>query len=261
MRFHHRIVLDLLMPRALNHNDDMRSFIDIICRSPLLTPVKFDGCQPIRKIFDPHDFDAIQDVAKFGLFIWIANQRNISCSLNLRHGLGGKTSSMNVLVEPGADVEPSDLCRVFRDVAMQFGAIFGYIHIVVPQEVERARLSGTVILLPGQEQEPYLAIGRKHLKHFVPDLYWATIFGPQYVELFGRDRVASCNAFVVDEIACDVFYLQSSEEIIDVSEKWALVAAERQRLKEHLGSDVVFAADLGQSNTYRVPALPWKERL
>jgi hypothetical protein len=58
------------------------------------------------------------------------------------------------------------------------------------------------------------------LRRWIPDLFWATVFGPAYVRLFGRETLLSVPAPVVTEISRDLIVVQLSESLSDMHERF-----------------------------------------
>lgn len=126
------------------------------------------------------------------------------------------------------------------------------------------------LLFDDQTEKPYTFFLVTHtLRHWLPDLFWGTVFGPAYVKLFGMDRLLSTPAFAVERLAEDMVYIQLSPSIEDLHTDFFAVQAVRVRAKEHLGNDAFFdpakAYDWRKAersknvpNVFRVPAFEVK---
>lgn len=82
------------------------------------------------------------------------------------------------------------------------------------------------------------------LRHWLPDMLWATVFGPAYVRMFGKERLLSAPAYLVEELGPQTIYLQLTPNLADIEERFAEVMAARERVKLHLGTDAFFQAAL-----------------
>lgn len=90
------------------------------------------------------------------------------------------------------------------------------------------------------------------LLKYLPQLPWATVFGPPYVRLFGKDRLLSAPVALAKEIAPDMVYVQLTTAVPvsenELSEYFDL----RRGVKEHIGADAFFSPKVGKG-PYRVP--------
>jgi hypothetical protein len=82
------------------------------------------------------------------------------------------------------------------------------------------------------------------LRHWLPDMLWATVLGPAYVRMFGKERVLSAPAYLVEELGPETIYLQLTPKLSDINERFVDVMAARQRVKMHLGIDAFFQSAL-----------------
>ncbi|HEX8324047.1 MAG TPA: hypothetical protein VF595_09045 [Tepidisphaeraceae bacterium] len=90
------------------------------------------------------------------------------------------------------------------------------------------------------------------LEKYLPQLPWATVLGPPYVRMFGRDRVLSSPAAVVEEIAPDTVFIQLTPQPPDVIDDLQDYFDVRRQVKNHLGADAFFEPAKGKG-PYRVP--------
>jgi hypothetical protein len=105
-----------------------------------------------------------------------------------------------------------------------------------------------------------MGVSRWQLVLGLPGIYWANIFGPEYVALFGgRERVLSTPVPVIEEVAPKTFYLQLSDNMLDFATRFEEMAALQRRVKEHLGADCFVDHKARYTRTYRVPELGWNE--
>lgn len=68
---------------------------------------------------------------------------------------------------------------------------------------------------------------------------WLALFGPPYVEMFGRERLLSAPCYV-EEFAKDRFLLMTSEEPREPDEE---LLALQERVKQHLGVEAFYRHD------------------
>lgn len=83
------------------------------------------------------------------------------------------------------------------------------------------------------------------LEHWLPDLYWGTVFGPAYVRLFGRDRLMSCPAYGIEELDEEMIYVQLTPSLSDAYSSPLQLDAARLAVKAHLGADAFYNREEG----------------
>lgn len=93
----------------------------------------------------------------------------------------------------------------------------------------------------------------------VPDVAWSQIFGPAYVKLIGREKLLSAPAYRVEECGPDSVYLQLSESIFDLHDRFDEVDLVRQRVKKHLDANIFFDPSCSKDHIYRIPRFEFPE--
>jgi hypothetical protein len=129
---------------------------------------------------------------------------------------------------------------------------YGLVHLWTPAEPSNPVFSGP----SAQRHDPDLMLTDFALRDFVPDLYWAQVFGPPWVELFGAETIASVPAFRSEQLAEGVWVVQLTENLEDVASDHAAFVAVRERCKQHLGADSFHTAEKSTFGSYRAPVLP-----
>ena len=243
---------------AFGDDSQLVDLLKLMCAHKDLTPERVDECEPIRR---PFDVANVQDIAsKLFLapsFLWKSRGGIARGSVYLREGRRRKTSSLSMWINLERLEDFTGLMQVMCEAAGKFGSHYGYLHYLSEPEIVKGRQSGAIIGLP--PKAPYLLnVTRPKLIYCLPDLYWGNIFGPEYVALFGgRERVATAPAYVVWEVAPETFYLQVSENILDLGARHRAFDAMREQVKVHLGRDCFFDNEAGIHSNYRAPALGW----
>jgi hypothetical protein len=98
-----------------------------------------------------------------------------------------------------------------------------------------------------------MGIYTHRLVTWLPDIAWPQIFGSAYVKLLGLDRVMSAPAFKVEQLGPEMVYLQLTESLFDMHERYDEVDAVRQRVNKHLDDNIFFSPSLPASHLYRTP--------
>jgi hypothetical protein len=87
----------------------------------------------------------------------------------------------------------------------------------------------------------------------IHDLYWLTVFGPRYVEFFGRDRILAMPAHEVRELSYGSIGVELTNELPDSAEAWRNFLVARDRAKVYLNQNGFFDVKLPKSHIYSGP--------
>jgi hypothetical protein len=116
--------------------------------------------------------------------------------------------------------------------------------------------TGPVGLRQGKDG-PWMLFTPRDLTEYLPNLYWAQIFGPPWVRLFGAETIAATPGYRVEEVAAGHWLVQLTEHLDDVVTEHARFAAVRAQAKAHLGADIFFSPERGsRGRNYRAPIIP-----
>ena len=118
---------------------------------------------------------------------------------------------------------PSDMVvRLTRELALDLGADLAFAYVWRGSRDEW--LSRYKAVYP-----MCLGVTTHDLRLSLPDLAWYTVWGAPYVELFGRDRLASCPLFLSEPVAANSWECRLTQDMVtDASEV-------REAAKSHLG--------------------------
>jgi hypothetical protein len=244
--------MKVLTPRRLLSADDGREVLDLVCSVyPDVAPERYGNYEPLRLVFDPNDPE--QFLAHWHQMVFWRRRRpmvlgaaGLSDSTVTRHG------SLSLTIDPStADV--GGLIRLLRAASIRLGADFGYIHLLTDRDVEVGRIAGVVGCLDPQKGIYHLNVTGHQLEKYIPDLYWATVFGGAYARHFGMDRLLSAPAPVVERLSEDCVYIQLSESPFDLETDFDVVDNVRRRVKQHLDMDSFFDPQAGNDHKYNVP--------
>jgi len=154
----------------------------------------------------------------------------------------------HVTITPGKVPGP-EAAEVLDSLASRVAADYGHLHALTEREL-RPLISGGV-----RDLNSVLVMGVSTwvLQRWLPELYWATAFGPPYVSLIGADVIRSAPAYQVRELAPDRFVVQLTEKLTDVETAPAEFERVRAAVKEHLGPDLFFDEEVAEDGNYRAP--------
>jgi hypothetical protein len=232
-------VLDVLTPRQFGAREDYRLTLETLCKYPALAPDVFDAAEPVRMPFDRTHPDQVADTV-WGwqqgpsYLIWKRRKPKSWGAVYPNFSPAPKHGRIHLDANVASDSAESDMVGLVKDWSCALEADFAF-------------LEGTAVA-----SNRSLFINTRELLRSVPQLYWATVFGPPYVRMFGRERLESVPAAVRAELAPDLFYVQLTARLHDVIERPEAVDKARQAAKAHLGLDAFVIAS-GASTAARLP--------
>ena len=148
------------------------------------------------------------------------------------------------------EVDASRAIMLLERLGLAFDGVYGFLHLATRPDLKGAAPASVGYL----DGVPLLSTPEIQLRRWLPDLYWGNLLGPPYVELFGRERIESAPAHTVKQVGPDLYYLQLSEQLEDLRDRWDEVAAVRAAVKQHLGANAFWDTALGEEHPYDVPA-------
>ena len=250
--------LHLYLP-AITDKCELEDLFNILSGFEEFRPAKYDTNEPIRKRFDKAK---IADISKRLMgensFLWKSANKYTWGAIDLREGRGKQSAALSVYTDIEKHDDPNGLTALLEKVVTRFGCTYGYIHYLAKEDALKWIDTGTV-MGGGPSTHPLLGVSRIALRCCLPDLYWCNIFGPEYVDLFGRDRIITSPAPSVKELKQGIFSIQLSESALDFQTNYPEMNAIRERIKEHLGFDCFFNYLTKSQGSYRIPNLGWTE--
>ena len=137
-----------------------------------------------------------------------------------RYARGGKVGCLSA---PRPRLNQTLTLTLFRSMISRFRAFFAFLHPFTNEETE----AGT----PGSRD---VIVAERDLRHCIPDLYWATYFGRDYVEQFGIDPFDLAAAAIVDADDAGA-YIQITPSWLDVETNFGDFHSLREATKRALG--------------------------
>jgi hypothetical protein len=128
------------------------------------------------------------------------------------------------------------------------------------EQPERAAAAGHIVRKLDkviQEQVPFTSqlklIRTNTLKKFIPNLFWLTVFGPPYVELFGDKHLLNTPAHEIQVLPYGGIGVQLAEYIEDNEIAWKDFLVKRKIAKHHLNSNAFYDPSLPKTHQYSAP--------
>ena len=105
----------------------------------------------------------------------------------------------------------------------------------------------------GDDGRPWVLLVQRDVATALPDLYWAQLLGPAWVEHIGADRVSATPAHRVEEVRPGHWLVQLTPDPADVAADFAAFTALRARCREHLGEQHFWRRDLDAAPVLDLP--------
>jgi hypothetical protein len=209
-----------------------RTFLETLLEAaPEWAPEKYNYFEPVNRPFNSVKLEEVLDAWRFNFF-WRRKQPAVQGSA----WFGGKIhSSIYIHVAQRAfAIEPA--LRLLQGLQRHFPIDLSYIHAAHDSDAQdRDRYRRHV--------EPFiLGLTTHRLREGLPDMPWAMLFGPPYVELFGRERLLTTPAARAEEMAGGV-YVQLTADIKDVVVRRDSYLEAQTVAKAHLDSGAFLRKD------------------
>ncbi|HJV72859.1 MAG TPA: hypothetical protein VJ654_01440 [Noviherbaspirillum sp.] len=130
-----------------------------------------------------------------------------------------------------------------RHAATEFASPYCYFDALVDQYKEVSIQNGV-----GE-----MSITGRTLQKCLPNIFWSQVFGSPYVRLFGLEKLLSAPAYKVEQLGPETVYIQLSESLFDMHERYEAVDAIRQQVKTHLDDNIFFKTGNPEGHVYRTP--------
>jgi hypothetical protein len=213
--------------------------------APHLVPRRYGSYEPIKVEYTSR-VEAARGWEEG--FIWRGQARTVEGTVYTREryvthsdaAISGRMGAIGV----------TSLVRFLKAATVEFDADFGYTHLINDKEI---RTSAPETIGGIGDRDRVLIVVSRDLEKYIPDLYWATIFGRVYTEKFGHDKLRKAPAPFVCELDNGSFYLQLSDDIGDMHSNFEQIEAVRAAVKSHLGSEWFYDPAKPRAHRYLTP--------
>lgn len=149
-------------------------------------------------------------------------------------------------------VEVEEIIAYLQFLAVTFGAEYAFCDTLNDRYKSTAARNGFA-------PHGLMDVFTHKLRRWLPDIAWAQIFGPAYVELFGIDKLLSSPAHVVKRLGEKSVYIQLTPSLFDVRDDFDRVSRVRHAVKRHLDNNIFFDPHNARGHVYRVPVFEFEE--
>jgi hypothetical protein len=247
------LYINLLTNSSLVPEEEGRRLLDIwINNLPHCLPDVYGNYEPLR---DKFDRERVSECLEKWSYPFLVKKGRPRMNGSIFMG-GGKIPAhawIHIILECSDANKTNEAVSFAKAISRNFGVEFGFIHLLTKHEFGEA-FSSAVHSVPLDSSMNNLRVTTHDLRIALPDIYWGTIFGPSYVELFGAEAFESLPVCVsVEGLGQDSYYLQLSNNIFDVERSFGSFSQCREKVKKHLGRSAFFDAKFGPKFQYMVP--------
>lgn len=236
MKFKRLIFTKIYTPQMLaapaNFFERVHHYCDFF---PEMLPEKCGFWSPMKIQFSPDVIESLIPDDRGGAAdtIWYQRLKKPRFMSNLSPSSHGHTHSTEYIGYELEHVEQQKIIEYLKNTTVKFNGDLAII------DANRYKEPNPLSAEGWDDVTPYT----HELKHWLPDMYWGTIFGKAYVELFGLDVLLNTPAYLVEKLSDEAVYIQLSPFVQDVFEKTDHVDNLREKAKQHLGNEAFWSPE------------------
>jgi hypothetical protein len=252
------VFFEILSPLPLNRHQDARKLFQLWAENAShLLPDRWGLYEPLRHHFSLSSLDEAIRTWELDFHVKRTTPPKLQASIFMQYGPHRGHSIWIISLKNLKDFEQPAFCKLLEASAAAFSADLGFIHMITEMETSRGLANGSIGFVNPSKNEKHLFIATPRLSKCLPDIYWTTVFGKPYVELFSRERLLSCPAYRVKELDNGSIVVQLTPELKDIAAEEAAFERVRQDARNHLNNDAFFDPAKGLDYRYRVPEFVW----
>jgi hypothetical protein len=251
------VAMLFLVPDSLASPEKGRHLLERFMASfPRHIPEKYGDIEPLEHVFDEGDLG--RTLQNWGTWAFVAEHRsrpwsliNIQPYLNVPHR-PHRGVSIHLELEEITDTNIRPVCDFVYDISNAFGAVYSSAQMS-PRRLDVVR---GIVASPQEHTSVHKMIKwtqTVRLRRFIMNLFWLTVFGPAYVDLFGRDRILAAPAYNVQLLPYGGIGMQLTTRIEDTEESKQDFETTRRLVQQHLDSNAFYDKDLPQDHVYSTP--------
>lgn len=246
--------MHIFSPLSFSRPEDFLSSIETFCEFvPQMQPEKWGWWEPLDRNFDPHQLQSL--IPENGVCESVHWQRKKSPKAEGTFGVRWRSKSQQVhdthaTIRVTSELKQTDqaaLVSYLKNSTVRSKADFAYVDVLVEAYKDFAVQSGSAPYRDGFLFATHL------LRHWLPDVFWGTVFGPPYVRLLGKERLLSAPAYLVEELGPETVYVQLTENLTDVVNDGNAIQSFRTAFKQHFRDDVFFVPEKAYDRSERGP--------
>lgn len=236
--------------RSFSIPEDYISAVRLHCEMlPEYMPMKWGWSEPLKHVFESGHPEYLLDKGKCDNVWWRRTGKNKADGSWMKRW----KSSVDYLGDTHASITASvytsflqhKLLTYLKAASQQLDADFGLIDSIAEPYFDFA-LASQLTKWANKEKPTtwHIFVTTHMLRHWLPDMPWAVVFGPAYVRMFGKEKLMSTPAFCVEDLGKEMVFIQLTPQMDDIHEQFEMVMAARAKAKRHLGEDAFFRTEL-----------------
>lgn len=234
-------VLDLMSRMSMRDPDDFTSLVKYQCeRLPQYVPEKFGWFEPLKGDFDEQNLGLLIPPDRAGRAdnVWWKRKKTEKADgawmprwVSAVDYLGDTHASISMSVFN--DKYYRELLDFMKSASLLVKCDIAYFESLTPTYAPYAKESRFC-------QYGVLGLTTHQLRHWLPDVAWANVYGEAYTRLFGMEALMSAPAYRVEVLSEDTVFVQLTESPSDLYIRPDLVTEARREVRRHLGGSAFF---------------------
>ncbi len=249
-----QIDIELLLNRDLNTKEEFRLLFSIWQNVlPKFIPQKYGYGETPKHPFDVQCPEEPLDSVGHSVTLFRTRKPKLRSYIGGRRPGAPKVAhSIWHLTLDSEDVTSQEILSLLAAGSAQLGANFAWAHIGNDYDFARGQKSFTAIYLDAERKKPFVMLGAK-VHEYLGDLYWCTVFGPPYVQLFGEEHILQTPAYSVRRLQDGLILVQLTEQITESIANPAHFEKIRNEAKDHLNHNAFFDLNKPSGSQYNIP--------
>ena len=252
------IFFEILSPLPLNRKADAQKLFAVWAEAaPNTLPDRIGSHEPLRQEFSINNLEDALPVWEYHVLLKRVAKPKLTSSVFMQHGPHRRHSTWSIAMSDRKHVDMQSIEHLISTSAVEFSADFGFIHEPSDLDTEIGLATGSIAFLDVKRSTKNLFLTTHILKKYLPDIYWITVFGKPYVELFSRERLLSAPVFRVRELSNGSILMKLFDDF-NFCERDAY-ENRKQSVKKHLFENAFFDLSKGTSHEYTTSEFHWGE--
>lgn len=235
--------LQLESVKSFNEPKDLLEAVQLHCDLlPEYMPMKWSWYEPLKQEFDSNHIEKLLENGHTSTVYWKRTGKNKA------EGTWNKRfkSGVNFLQDTHATIQMDVYETTLQNKLLSYlkTACIKSVGDIAFLDSLNERYKSEALANHYSPSGAYLFITTHTLRHWLPDMPWTVVFGPAYMRLFGKERLLTCPAHKVEEVCDEMVYIQLTENMEDIHQKYEEVMQARTLAKKHLGEECFFKPEL-----------------
>jgi hypothetical protein len=255
-----RVFFEILSPLPLNRQVDARTLFALWSEAaPDTLPDRIGSHEPLRQEFSVDNLQSALSIWEHHVLLKRVVNPKMTASIFMQYGPHRKHSTWSIRMPNKKHIDMLSMEALISASSVEFSADFGFIHEPNNFDIDIGLATGSINFLDVKRSSKNLFVTTHTLKKYLPDVYWITIFGKPYVELFSRSRLLSAPAFQVRELSNGSILMKLFEDIGSCEK--AAYLDRKEEVKRHISDNAFFDLSKGADHKYTTPEFRWGEIL